>query len=99
MKNLKTYKEFLFEQTKDKIKNGKGDNLTPEDVAKHHKVNLEVILKELELGLEIEKEHSADIKLRNEISLDHLMEDPHYYTKAKSEDWAKAELDKEKNEE
>lgn len=39
--------------------------------------------KELEMGIEVEKEHTDDEELAKKIALDHLAEDPHYYTKLK----------------
>jgi len=40
--------------------------------------------KELEMGIEVEKEHFPQIKVRRKIAMDHLKEDPKYYTKLKS---------------
>lgn len=37
--------------------------------------------KELELGMNVEKEHTDDPATAKKIALDHLTEDPHYYTK------------------
>jgi len=39
--------------------------------------------KELEMGMEVEKEHSDDIDVRRKIATDHLSEDPKYYSKLK----------------
>lgn len=36
--------------------------------------------KEYKMGMEVEKEHSKDPKVREQIVLDHLTEDPKYYT-------------------
>jgi hypothetical protein len=36
--------------------------------------------KELEMGIEIEKEHTSDKKMAEKIALDHLAEIPNYYT-------------------
>ena len=36
---------------------------------------------ELAMGIEVEKEHTNDLKMRKKIALDHLAEDPKYYTK------------------
>ena len=38
---------------------------------------------QLNIGIEVEKEHTDDEKLAEEIARDHLAEDPHYYTKLK----------------
>jgi RNAse (barnase) inhibitor barstar len=42
-----------------------------------------VLDNELKLGIEIEMEHTSDRKVAREIALDHLFEDPKYYTKFK----------------
>lgn len=36
---------------------------------------------ELRKGIEVELEHTRDRKIAQEIALDHLAEDPRYYTK------------------
>ena len=56
---------------KNTLKGGKGDKLTSKDVNK----------KELKLGKKVESEHIKDKEKREEIALDHLAEDPNYYTK------------------
>ena len=59
---------------KDIIKGGKGDKLNPSNVDK----------KELEMGIKEEMEHTNDKELAKEIALDHLAEDPKYYSKLKT---------------
>jgi len=54
----------------DKIPGGKADKLT-------QKFPTDQIVK----GQEIESEHTDDQSVATEITLDHLTEDPHYYTK------------------
>ena len=53
---------------------GKGDNLSPSDVD----------LFELRKGLKVEREHTKDKNIASEIALDHLAEDPKYYTHLES---------------
>ena len=43
----------------------------------------EVDAEQLQIGIEVEKEHTDDEELAEEIARDHLAEDPHYYTKLK----------------
>ena len=43
----------------------------------------EVDAVQLQIGIEVEKEHTDDEKLAEKIARDHLAEDPHYYTKLK----------------
>ena len=52
-----------------------------EDLANKHGVSLEDITHQLEMGLKIEMEHTEDMNIAKKIALDHLAEDPHYYTK------------------
>lgn len=52
-----------------------------EDLANKHGVSLEDITHQLEMGLKIEMEHTEDMNIAKKIALDHLTEDPHYYTK------------------
>lgn len=45
--------------------------------------NLKLFLKQLIMGIKEEKEHTDNITERCQIALDHLKEDPEYYTKLK----------------
>ena len=36
------------------------------------------------MGMKVEMEHTTDPRIAEEIALDHLAEDPHYYSKGKS---------------
>jgi hypothetical protein len=55
--------------------------LTPIELAKLHKTSRGNILKELSKGIKIEMEHTQNYQIAKEIALDHLKEDPRYYTK------------------
>ena len=48
-------------------------------VAEKHGVRTEVIMRELERGTAVEKEHTKDYNVAREIALDHLAERPDYY--------------------
>ena len=50
-----------------------------EDSAKKHNVDIEVLKKQLEKGIEIEKEHTKDDKVAEKIALAHIDERPDYY--------------------
>lgn len=54
----------------DHLPGGRADNADPADFDTH----------ELELGIEDEREHTNDDAIAREIAMDHLAEDPHYYT-------------------
>jgi hypothetical protein len=66
---------------KDKLKGGLSDGMSPEDVAKKHKMSLKDIKSQLKKGIKVEMEHVNDEELAEEIALDHLFEVPDYYTR------------------
>lgn len=68
----------------EKLKGGKADGMTPEDVAKKHGVALTSIEKEIKLGFTIESEHTDSKEKQLEVVLDHLFEDPEYYSNKKT---------------
>lgn len=69
---------------KEKIKGGLSDNKTLSQIAEKHKiVILRPLKKQLEMGIKVEMEHTKDEKTAKEIAMDHLWEDPRYYTKLK----------------
>jgi hypothetical protein len=71
------------------IKGGLSDNKTIEQIAKKHskKENFEemlsVLKKQLSMGMKVEMEHTKDKTKAKEIAMDHLYEDPKYYSKLK----------------
>lgn len=67
---MKSFKKYLDAKTK-----------TPEAIAKKHGVGIALIMTQLKKGIDVEKEHSSDPKIAREIALDHIAEDPRYYTK------------------
>jgi hypothetical protein len=64
------YRDFFKE---DMLPGGKGDKTPVKNVDKT----------ELSMGIKTEYEHTKDEKLAREIAIDHLTEDPHYYSKLK----------------
>ncbi len=54
-----------------------------ENIAKKFDVGLSWLKKQLEAGIEVEKEHTSKREVAEEIALDHLNEDPEYYIKLK----------------
>jgi hypothetical protein len=70
---------FEDEDNKEQIKGGKADNLTIQELANKHNVELSQIKKELKQGMEVEMEHTDDPKIALEIAMDHLSESPVYY--------------------
>lgn len=57
--------------------------LTPKQLAKNHGISVDEITKQLEIGIKVEQEHTSNKKTAREIALDHLKEDPSYYSKLK----------------
>jgi hypothetical protein len=71
-----TFKAF-YEQTFNGLAKGK----TVEDLARKHKVSIEHINSQLKKGIKIEHEHTKNDTTARTIAMDHLFEDPEYYTK------------------
>lgn len=67
----------------DAIPGGLAKNLSLSDIAKKHGVSPTELKQEFKKGVKVEMEHTDDIKIAAEIALDHLFEDPKYYTKLK----------------
>lgn len=75
----------------EEIKGGLADNKTLTQIAKKHDAKgyyhivdmVKSLKKELDKGVDIEMEHTKDKSKATEIALDHLWEDPTYYTKLK----------------
>lgn len=68
--------DTLIEQTLSGLAKGK----TLEDIAKKHNVDVENLKKELEKGIKVEHEHTKNNQTAKTIAMDHLSEDPKYYT-------------------
>ncbi len=68
-------------EIEDKINGGLSDNMSLEDISKKHKVNIEALKKQFTKGIRVEMEHTDDEQVAKEIALDHLYEDPRYYSK------------------
>jgi hypothetical protein len=65
----------------DEKKNRLAEGMTLKDIADKHGVQLEDMQKQYDMGCEVEKEHTDDKHKACDIALDHLFEDPKYYTK------------------
>jgi hypothetical protein len=64
------YEDIIGEQV-NTLTGGVGDTTAPSNVN----------TKELAIGVQVEMEHTNDPKIATEIAMDHLTEDPEYYTK------------------
>ena len=65
----------------DKIKGGKADGMDIMGVAKIHGMSVDELYNEFSDGVKHEMEHTSEMMVAIEIALDHLYEDPEYYTK------------------
>jgi hypothetical protein len=70
---MKSFKDYLNKKT-----------LSAAEIAAKHKVSVEEIEDALVVGTESEMEHTDNKSVAKEIALDHLGEDPKYYTKLKA---------------
>ena len=59
---------------------GEADNMTPEDLAKKHDVDIKDIKKEMGIGTQIEMEHTDSEEEAKEIAMDHIAEYSDYYS-------------------
>jgi hypothetical protein len=57
------------------------DHMSLLNIAKKHDVKDSELRSELKKGIKVEQEHTSNIKSATRIALDHLFEDPKYYTK------------------
>ena len=67
----------------DKIPGGLAKGMSLSDIAKHHKLPLKPLQSKLEQGIKTEMEHTTDKAIAREIAMDHIYEDPNYYSKLK----------------
>jgi hypothetical protein len=98
---------FTKEETKEseKLKGGLADTSSLYDIAAKHVEDKTVkkqsperiskmlshLTQQLIKGIKVEMEHTDDVKVAKEIAMDHLAEDPNYYTKLKRIEEGKVE--------
>jgi hypothetical protein len=73
MKHLRIFEEH--------IPGGRAAGKSLKDLAKAHGVNPKSLEKQLRVGVAVEMEHTNSEAKAEEIAMDHLAEDPRYYTK------------------
>ena len=78
---LKNWRKSQMKE--EKIPGGKAEGLSLMDVAKYHKMPLKSIKVKLDQGIKTEMEHTTDRSIAREIAIDHIYEDPNYYSKLK----------------
>ena len=62
---------------------GLSKHMSVDDIAKKHGVSVDQVKDQLKMGMKVEKEHTDSHKEAVKIAMDHLVEDPEYYTKLK----------------
>jgi len=72
-----------FQELYEMAMEGASKGMTLDDIAKKHNVDIKELEKELEMGIEEEKEHSNDEKIQRKTAMDHLAKNPKYYSKMK----------------
>ena len=73
-----------FQELYEMAMGGLSEGMSLEDIAKKHNVDIKELEKELEMGIEVEKEHFKDnVKMQRKTAMDHLAENPKYYSKMK----------------
>lgn len=81
--------------SKEYIPGGKAEGMNTQDIANKHKIPKTKIDTQMEMGREVEKEHTPRPEVASEIAKDHLDEFPDYYTGLKEmEKRLKANLEK-----
>lgn len=81
-------REIIKEAIRDVLIGGLADKETIASIADKHGVPEQKILDELNMGIEVEMEHTNDYNIAIEIALDHLTEFHDYYTRLKRmESW------------
>jgi hypothetical protein len=69
-----TFKQYFTEQ-------GLAKGMSLEDIAKKHNIDISELQKEIEKGAKVEHEHTDSEEHAKRVAMDHLVEDPKYYTK------------------
>jgi hypothetical protein len=73
MKHIRLYEEH--------IPGGRASGMTLAQIAASHGVDIKDIQRQLAVGIEVEMEHTDSREKAEEIAMDHVSEEPQYYTK------------------
>lgn len=71
----------LFDLIYEAALSGLSKGMSLKDIADKHNVALNAIETELNKGIKTEMEHTNSKSVAKKIAMDHLVEDPKYYTK------------------
>ena len=87
MEERRRFNEGVIKE-EDSIPGGLAKGMTLNDIAEKHGVSVDILVAEFKKGIQTEMEHTTDKEMAKEITMDHLFEDPKYYTKlAKVEEY------------
>jgi hypothetical protein len=86
---MKTFSQFIEESIDPKGPIKK--YMSPEEIAKKHKISLKTLNSQLEMGIKVESEHTGSKKMARMIALQHLEEFPDYYSRLKKAEKIKEE--------
>jgi hypothetical protein len=71
--------DLFVEETMKRLSAGK----TPSDIAKMHNKPLSQIKAQIKKGTKVEKEHGGKAAKARKVAMDHVVENPKYYSKLK----------------
>lgn len=74
---------MTFDSVYESLLNGLAKDMTLQQIADKHNVDLSQIEDQLNLGIKVEMEHTGSKEMAKSIAMDHLVETPNYYTKIK----------------
>jgi len=72
-----------FDHLIENLLQGLATGKTEQQIADKHGVSVEQVMKQLEIGTNVEMEHTKCPKVARQIASDHLWERPDYYLKLK----------------
>lgn len=78
---MKPFSQFISEATDPKGPIKK--YMSPEEIVKKHKITMDALNSQLEMGIKVESEHTGSKKMARMIALQHLEELPDYYSRLK----------------
>ena len=74
---------MIFDKLYECVLKGLAHNMSLQDIADKHNVDINTLKKQLEMGIKVELEHVKDKDVAETIAMDHLVEHPDYYSKLK----------------
>jgi len=80
MEERRRFNEGVIKE-EDSIPGGLAKGMTLNDIAEKHGMGVDMLVAEFKKGIQTEMEHTTDREMAKEITMDHLFEDPQYYTK------------------